>query len=139
MERSSQAAEQTPDPATGPVACVQSFLDAMAVRDLARAGSMIGTGFVMHFPGAAPMNALQDLVEWARDRYQSVGKTISQYDHVPSQGGAEVVYCYGTLHGVWPDGTAFADVRFVDRFELKGGLITRQDVWNDLAEVRGAR
>jgi len=28
----------------------------------------------------------------------------------------------------------FEGVRFVDRFEVAGGLLTRQDVWNDLAE-----
>jgi hypothetical protein len=27
-------------------------------------------------------------------------------------------------------------VRFIDRFEVVGGLILRQEVWNDLAEVR---
>ncbi len=45
------------------------------------------------------------------------------------------VYCFGTLGGEWPDGTAFDGIRFIDRFELQGGLITRQDVWNDMAEV----
>ncbi len=31
-----------------------------------------------------------------------------------------------------------ASVRFIDRFELTDGLITRQDVWNDLALAQPA-
>jgi hypothetical protein len=29
-------------------------------------------------------------------------------------------------------------IRFVDRFEMKAGRITRQDVWNDMAETKAA-
>jgi 4-oxalocrotonate tautomerase family enzyme len=46
-----------------------------------------------------------------------------------------VVTCHGHLHGEWPDGTAFEGVRFIDRFEIRAGRLTRQDVWNDLALV----
>ena len=42
----------------------------------------------------------------------------------------------GTLYGEWLDGTAFAESRFIDRFEMEGGLLTRQDVWNDMAETK---
>jgi len=28
----------------------------------------------------------------------------------------------------------FEGIRFIDRFESRGGRFTRQDVWNDLAE-----
>ena len=33
-----------------------------------------------------------------------------------------------------PGDQVFEGIRFVDRFEVAGGRITRQDVWNDLAE-----
>ena len=52
--------------------------------------------------------------------------------------GVAVVYTQGTLSGEWPDGSAFSGIRFIDRFELTGGKITRQDVWNDMGEVRNA-
>jgi hypothetical protein len=45
--------------------------------------------------------------------------------------GTRVVYIRGTLHGQWPDGTDFAGIHFIDRFELRDGLIRRQNVWND--------
>ncbi|MCH5760711.1 nuclear transport factor 2 family protein, partial [Salmonella enterica] len=45
-----------------------------------------------------------------------------------------VIYSNGTLYGEWPDGRPFADNRFIDRFEVRDGKITRMDVWNDSAE-----
>ena len=51
--------------------------------------------------------------------------------------GITVVYCRGTLAGEWPDGRAFAGVRFIDRFEIDdAGRIVDQQVWNDLGEAR---
>ena len=49
-----------------------------------------------------------------------------------------MVYCAGRLNGVWPNGTAFDNIRFIDRFEVVAGQLMRQDVWNDLAEHRTA-
>jgi len=45
-----------------------------------------------------------------------------------------VVYSLGTLYGGWSDGTPFEGNRYVDRYVVKGGLITHMDVWNDSAE-----
>jgi hypothetical protein len=47
-----------------------------------------------------------------------------------------VVFGHGTVHGTWLDGQAFEGIRFIDRIQVQDGLITRQDVWNDLAEHR---
>ena len=46
----------------------------------------------------------------------------------------QVVYVMGTLQGINRYGVSFSDVRYIDRFVLKDGLIIQQDVWNDLAE-----
>ena len=115
-------------------ALVRQFLEHMQARDLPAAEQLLAPGFVMHFPGAAPMSRLEELVAWGRGRYQHVGKTYERFDE--SWGDvATVVHCSGTLHGVWLDGSAFEGIRFIDRFEIVDGLIVRQDVWNDLAEV----
>lgn len=118
-----------------PCAVVRAYLAAMEARDLPSARAMLGDGFEMHFPGAAAMTTLDALIDWSKPRYRFVKKT---YDGVEAcQAGAmAIVYARGTLHGEWPDGTAFAGIRFIDRFELMSGQITRQDVWNDIAEVR---
>ncbi|KIN63473.1 putative tautomerase [Sulfitobacter noctilucicola] len=121
-----------------PKEIVRSYLLAMERRDIDTAQEMLGDGFVMQFPGTAPMSKLSELIEWAAPRYRSVTKTYEGFDAMQSSSDAAIVYARGTLSGVWPDGTDFEGIRFIDRFELIGGLITQQDVWNDIAEVRAS-
>ncbi|MET1416459.1 nuclear transport factor 2 family protein [Roseibium sp. HPY-6] len=115
---------------------VRRFLSAMEARDLETAQEMLSADFSMQFPGAHPMHRLEELIEWARERYRSVKKTYTGFDVMQGAGPAALVYCRGTLSGEWPDGTPFEGIRFIDRFELENGRITRQDVWNDIAEVK---
>ena len=127
-----QGAPALPDPA----AVVRSYLSAMEAREIDAARDHLGDGFVMQFPGTGPMTRLQQLIDWAAPRYRFVTKTYEGFDAMQSAGAAAVVYCRGTLAGEWPDGTPFKDIRFIDRFEVTGGKITRQDVWNDIAETK---
>jgi 4-oxalocrotonate tautomerase family enzyme len=127
-----RAAPALPDPA----ALVLRYLNAMEARDLDTARSMLACGFTMTFPGTGPMMLLEELIAWAKDRYKFVTKTYEAVEAFPSDGIA-VVYTRGTLAGEWPDGTPFTGIRFIDRFVVSDGLLTRQDVWNDIAEVRG--
>lgn len=112
---------------------VLAFLTAMEARDLKTASSFLGEGFKMTFPGNVHFSTLQELVAWGSKRYRFVKKTYDGFDEMQQDGHA-VIYCYGTLNGEWPDGLPFADVRFIDRFEVKDGLLQDQRVWNDLAE-----
>ena len=125
--------------ASRPVAStlVKAFLQKMEARDLASASAFLAPGFTMHFPGAAPMHRLEELVAWSKPRYQRVGKTYERFDESWDD-EATIVYCFGTLHGVWLDGTPFEGIRFIDRFEVVDGLFRRQDVWNDMGEVKRA-
>lgn len=116
---------------------VRAFLEAMGRRDLEAAAGHLAEGFEMVFPGGAVMHRLPQLLEWAAGRYQSVEKHYERFDEA-WQPGVAVVYCSGTLQGRWPDGTPFEGIRFIDRFEVAGGRIRRQEVWNDLAEARPA-
>lgn len=112
---------------------VQKFLSAMQARDLPLAQSFLSPDFAMCFPGGACFTELAELVAWGRQRYNKVGKHIEQLDEAWA-GDVAVVHCHGKLYGEWLDGQAFEGIRFIDRFELKDGLIVKQDVWNDLAE-----
>lgn len=116
-------------------ALVRRFLETMQARDLAGARAFLAPGFCMTFPGGAAMTELEELVAWGRTRYQSVAKTYERFDESWGDGVC-TVYCFGTLNGVWLDGSAFKGVRFIDRFEVEAGRLRRQDVWNDLAEVK---
>lgn len=113
---------------------VKTFLETMAERNLAHAKTFLAPGFEMVFPGPAVMHQLEELMAWAKPRYRSVGKHYERFEE-SWQGDTTVVYCSGTLFGVWNDGSAFEGIRFIDRFEVVNGLLTRQEVWNDLAET----
>jgi hypothetical protein len=129
-------ATSTPD---DPAATVRAYLAAMERRDLPAAQALLAPGFHMVFPGARRFDSLQALVDASRGRYRSALKTYERYDVAPGEGGAAIVYCFGTLHGELLDGERYADVRFIDRFTVRGGLLVDQLVWNDMAEVLGAR
>lgn len=129
--RPRQPAPALPDPAR----VVLDYLAAMEARDLDAAAAMLGDGFRMVFPGPRTMSSLTELIDWAKGRYRFVTKTYEGVEAFHG-GGVAVVYTRGTLAGEWPDGTAFEGIRFIDRFEVAGGRIVRQDVWNDIAEVR---
>lgn len=112
---------------------VKSFLVAMQARDLAQAQTYLHTNFQMVFPGGQTFHRLEELLAWTINRYQHVEKTFTHFDE-SWQGDHTVVYCAGSLSGVWPNGTTFDNIRFIDRFEVVAGQLNRQDVWNDLRE-----
>ncbi|SHH94171.1 nuclear transport factor 2 family protein [Marivita hallyeonensis] len=126
-----QPAPALPDPST----IVRDYLTSMEARDLEAAQSMLREDFQMVFPATDPMTRLSELIEWSKARYRSVKKTYDGFDALHGNGVA-VVYARGTLHGEWLDGTPFDGIRFIDRFEISEGKIVRQDVWNDMGEVR---
>lgn len=115
--------------------CVRQYLSAMENRDLVAAQDFLADDFSMTFPGGVRFDTLQQLVEWSTTRYRSVSKTYENFDQ-STNGSDTVVYCHGTLSGIWIDGSTFSGIRFVDRFVLSGGLLKSQYVWNDLAESR---
>ena len=117
---------------------VRAFLAAMEARDLALAQSMLHPDFTMIFPGNRRYRSLDELVQASKGRYRSIGKRFERVDEAPS--GADIaVYCFGTLFGEWPDGTPFQDIRFIDRFTVRGGKLFDQRVWNDMGELIAAR
>ncbi len=116
---------------------VQSFLHAMQERDMDLAQSFLHPDFAMCFPGGAHMHTLPELISWAQQRYSTIRKDYAKFEE-SWQGDATVVFCHGTLQGTWLNGKTFEDIRFIDRIEVRGRLIARQDVWNDLAEHRQA-
>lgn len=129
---------RNPAPApTHPEAIVKTFLNAMENRDLDTAKTLLGDGFEMTFPGGNKYSTIEELVDWAKTRYQKIGKTFDGFD-TALNGRDAVVTCFGRLHGIWTDGTAFQDIRFMDRFTISGEKITSQMVWNDLAETQHA-
>ena len=129
--------QRQPAPASSdPVEIIRDYRTKMEQRDLEAAGAMLADDFTMQFPGAAPMTSLEELVAWSKPRYRSVRKCYDGFDAMQSSDDVRLVYCFGTLSGEWLDGTSFEGIRFIDRFEVVGDKIGRQDVWNDMGEVK---
>lgn len=120
------------------IATVRAFLAALQARDVDAAQRHLAPDARIVVPGGRVVGSVREIVENSGRRYRAIGKTIERFD-VVGNGGTVIVYCLGTLHGVWPEGTAFQGIRFVDRFELRQGRIVLQEVWNDAAEHRAAR
>lgn len=128
---------RTPAPALpNPITVVHDYLTAMEAREIDTASAMLGAGFTMTFPGTGPMTKLEQLIDWAKPRYNFVTKSYVGFEALQTTGDAAVVYARGTLAGEWPDGTPFDGIRFIDRFEVTDGHLARQDVWNDIAETK---
>lgn len=114
---------------------VRDYLAAMEQRDLSVASSHLADGFTMTFPGGAVFSKPAELMEWAGQRYLEVAKTYEGFDEATGPDGV-IVYCFGTLSGLWLDGTRFEGIRFIDRFTVAEEKIRDQRVWNDIAEMR---
>jgi len=124
------------DPIEAAIAIARNYLEAMEARDLARAQTFVSPRAVFVFPGGVERQDLAAIVAGSATRYQFVGKHVEGYEAAEAADGLVSVYVRGTLHGRWLDGSSFDGIRFIDRFEVRGGLIVRQDVWNDAGEVR---
>ena len=85
------------------------------------------------FTGGRHMPTPQDITAFNGLRYAWVKKALGQFDWT-ERDDHTVVYSNGTLYGEWPDGSSFSGNRYLDRFEVRNGKITRMDVWNDSAE-----
>jgi hypothetical protein len=118
----------------GPEETVRAYLDAMERRDLATAKGFLAPGFFMVFPGNKRFDSLEQLVASAKGRYRTAKKTYERYESA-----GDTVYCYGTLYGELLDGSPYSGIRFIDRFTVRGGKLVDQNVWNDMAEVLGAK
>lgn len=120
----------------GPKALALRYLAAMERRDLDAARSLVTADAEFIFPGGARRSDLAAIVAGSSGRYRAIAKHIERCDLCERADGTATVYVLGSLYGQWPDGSAFSGIRFVDRCEIAGGLIRRQEVWNDSGEIR---
>ncbi len=116
-----------------PARLVDDYLQCCEDRDLVAASQYLARGVRLVFPGPTTFASLQEMVAapkayaWVRKHRDRV---VVQVDDDESS-----VVSIGRLYGERLDGTPFEDVRYVDVFLLRDGLIVEQLVWNDLAAV----
>lgn len=132
-----------------PAAVVDEFLRLIMLPDPVAARRYTAPGLAIRFTGGRAMADPAECTAFNKDRYKWVKKRIERTETVsairvhdvqtgappaPADPEAVVVYSIGTLYGEWPDGTPFEGNRYVDRYVVRGGLITHMEVWNDSAE-----
>ena len=116
---------------------VDEFLRLIMLPDPVAARRYTAADLKIRFTGGRAMTDPTECTAFNASRYKWVKKHIERTETVASSMAAEtdtVVYSLGTLYGQWPDGTPFEGNRYVDRYVVRGGLITQMDVWNDSAE-----
>jgi ketosteroid isomerase-like protein len=113
-----------------PRAVVEEFFDRMADDRRETVGELFADDAVVTLPGATfeGSDAAAEFLAFLEPRYEWAGKEFDRW----ITAGPHVV-SLGTLYGVDNDGDEFEDVRYVDVYEVRDGLIRRLDIWNDLA------
>ena len=120
---------------TDPAAIVAEYLRLLMVPDPAAARRFVAPDLAIRFTGGRAMRDPSECAAFNATRYRWVQKRVERTETVAGGSAAEtVVYSVGSLHGEWPDGTAFEGNRYVDRYVVAHGRIVRMDVWNDSAE-----
>ena len=112
---------------------VGRFLTASMVPDPETAATFMAPDVEITFTGGRAFEHPREASAFNTRRYAWVKKKMDRFDVCPGD-GETVVYSIGTLYGAWPDGTPFEGNRYVDRFVVRDGRITKMDVWNDSAE-----
>jgi hypothetical protein len=113
---------------------VDKYLQLCEDRQLEKASEFLDPEIIMVFPGQRVYRTLEQMVQDAKGRYGWVKKNRTHFSSC-SNGEDSFVTARGSLYGEALDGTAFADVRYIDFFVIRDNKIAEQHVWNDLAEV----
>lgn len=120
---------------TDPGRLVEDYLIRCEARDLTAAARLLAPGAVIVFPGDRRYHGLAEMFADAATRYRRLRKRRQPPTVAATPDGATLVVSRGTLEGAALDGTPFSNVRYLDLFVVRDGLIEQQHVFNDLAEV----
>lgn len=112
---------------------IQEFLTYSMKPDPVKAATYMDENVEIIFTGKRQMAHAGEISDFNASRYRWVKKSFGQFDCVVKDDHA-IVYSNGTLYGEWLDGRTFEGNRFIDRFEIHHGKITKMEVWNDSAE-----
>ena len=127
-----QDAPQSPD--AGMVReMILEFLEAQMAGRFDSVAHRVAPDCEIVFSGGRRFASAADITAFNARRYAWVRKRMERTDVAPGP-DRTVVYSIGSLYGAWPDGTEFDGNRYIDRFEVVDGVITRWEVWNDSGE-----
>lgn len=116
----------------GDAALVDAYLQLCEDREIDKASEFLDSEIRIEFPGNRVHRSLKELFSTAVSDYAWVRKRRTRYFEGAS-GDDSIVVSMGALYGVDLDGQPFDNVRYIDTFVIRNGLIREQLVWNDLA------
>lgn len=113
-----------------PRVIVEEFFDRMEDDRRKTVGDLFAEDATITLPGATfeGPTAAYDFLDFLAPRYEWAAKEFDRWVEA-----GDTVVSIGRLYGVDNDGVEFEDVRYVDVYEVRRGLIQRLDIWNDLA------
>ncbi|KAB1198093.1 MULTISPECIES: nuclear transport factor 2 family protein [Haloferax] len=113
-----------------PRVIVEAFFDRMEDDRRDTVGDLFAEDATITLPGATfeGPTAAYDFLDFLAPRYEWAAKEFDRWIEA-----GDTVVSIGRLYGVDNDGIEFEDVRYVDVYEVRRGLIQRLDIWNDLA------
>jgi ketosteroid isomerase-like protein len=114
---------------------VKMFLEGMSRRDFTAMEAVMAPNFKMTVTGGSAFSHPREFAAQSKGRQKSAIKTTDKYEEIPTGKGA-IVYSIGSMAGEWNNGTKYAGVRYIDRFEIENGKIVDMNVYSDMAEFR---
>jgi ketosteroid isomerase-like protein len=119
-------------PTRQPWEVVDHFLQLWEDGEDERAAELLAPEPLIVFPGSPPMHSLQEVRNSRHRQYRWVRKHRDHYATAELPDASVQVTSRGRLHGENLHGVEFQDIRYVDIFVVRAGLIAEQHVWNDL-------
>ena len=117
----------------GNSALVDSFLQHCEDREIEQAQKYQASDIRIQFPGGVEHSSLDSIFRSASSDYKWVRKRRTRYFEGRS-GDDDTVVSMGFLYGIDHEDQPFDNVRYIDVFVIRAGLIIEQLVWNDLAK-----
>lgn len=118
-----------------PTDVAKAFLEAMGRRDFEAMEKLMAPEFKMTVSGGLVFRHPREFAANSRTKQRSAKKTTDRYDEIKTADGG-IVFAMGSMAGEWNNGTAYANIRYIDRFEIRSGKIVDMHVFSDMADFR---
>jgi hypothetical protein len=117
-----------------PAANGDEYLRLLMIPDPAAALGCLAAGLAIRFIGAHAMREPAECAAFDATRYRRLKNRAVATEAVVGGTPERAVVCsLGALHGKWLDGVQFDCNRYIDRQNVRQGLIARTDLRNDSA------